>query len=115
MSRHGLLARSALAASMLAAAGPLAAQDNATPETPTSNADPQSADEGEEVIVTAQKREQNLIDVPQSISVVGGETLERQQATNFQDYLKLVPGLNLHIRETASGPVERFVPQDAQP
>ena len=96
MSRHGLLARSALAASMLAAAGPLAAQDNATPETPTSNADPQSAEEGEEVIVTAQKREQNLIDVPQSISVVGGETLERQQATNFQDYLKLVPGLNLN-------------------
>ncbi len=49
----------------------------------------------EEVVVTAQKREQTLIDIPQSISVVSGETLETQQATNFSDYLKLVPGLQL--------------------
>ena len=51
---------------------------------------------GEEIVVTAQKREQSLIDVPQSVSVVSGSTLERQQATNFQDYLKLVPGLQLN-------------------
>ncbi|MBM7404687.1 MULTISPECIES: TonB-dependent receptor [Sphingomonas] len=49
----------------------------------------------EDVVVTAQKRPQVLIDVPQSVSVVGGETLERQQAFSFQDYAKLVPGLQL--------------------
>ena len=49
----------------------------------------------EEVIVTAQKRSQALIDVPQSVSVVDGGVLERQQASTFQDYLKLVPGLQL--------------------
>ncbi len=49
----------------------------------------------EEVIVTAQKRAEALIDVPQSVSVVDGDVLERQQASNFQDYLKLVPGLQL--------------------
>ena len=49
----------------------------------------------EEVIVTAQKRSEALIDVPQSVSVVDGRSLERAQATNFQDYLKLVPGLQL--------------------
>lgn len=49
----------------------------------------------DEIVVTAQKRTQVLIDVPQSVTVVGGETLERQQATSFQDYLKLVPGLQL--------------------
>lgn len=49
----------------------------------------------DEVIVTAQKRQQVLIDVPQSVSVVDGAVLERLQATNFQDYLKLVPGLQL--------------------
>jgi len=49
----------------------------------------------EEVIVTAQKRSEALIDVPQSVSVVDGGSLERAQATNFQDYLKLVPGLQL--------------------
>lgn len=49
----------------------------------------------EEIVVTAQKRTQALIDVPQSVSVVGGAALERQQAFSFQDYAKLVPGLQL--------------------
>jgi iron complex outermembrane receptor protein len=49
----------------------------------------------EDVVVTAQKREQVLIDVPQSVTVIGGEALERQQAFSFQDYAKLVPGLQL--------------------
>ncbi|MEG3181331.1 TonB-dependent receptor [Sphingomonas sp. LT1P40] len=48
-----------------------------------------------EVVVTAQKREQALIDVPQSVSVVSQEALEKVQATNFADFLKLVPGLQL--------------------
>lgn len=50
----------------------------------------------EDIIVTAQKRDQALVDIPQSVTVVGGETLERQQASTFQDYLKLVPGLQLN-------------------
>lgn len=50
---------------------------------------------GEDIVVTAQKREQRLIDVPQSVSVVSGEALENIQATNFSDYLKLIPGLQL--------------------
>ncbi|NHK26450.1 TonB-dependent receptor [Parvularcula flava] len=47
------------------------------------------------LVVTVQKREQGLLDIPQSVSVVGGETLERLNATNFQDYIALVPGLQL--------------------
>jgi outer membrane receptor protein involved in Fe transport len=50
---------------------------------------------GNSIVVTAQKREQELIDVPQSVSVVSGATLERQQAITFQDYAKLIPGLQL--------------------
>ncbi|MCR5876178.1 TonB-dependent receptor [Phenylobacterium sp. J426] len=49
----------------------------------------------EELVVTAQKREQALIEVPQSISVVSGSDLENLQATTFSDYLKLVPGLQV--------------------
>lgn len=49
----------------------------------------------EEIIVTAQKRRQTLIDVPQSVSVVSGATLEKQQANTIQDYLKLVPGVQI--------------------
>lgn len=56
----------------------------------------------EEIVVTAQKRTEALIDVPLSITAVDGGVLERQQATNFQDYLKLVPGLQLN-QDTPGG------------
>jgi outer membrane receptor protein involved in Fe transport len=49
----------------------------------------------EEVIVTAQKREQALAEIPMSITVLDGDTLARQQADNFQDMLALVPGLSI--------------------
>jgi iron complex outermembrane receptor protein len=48
-----------------------------------------------EIVVTAQKRSQVLIDVAQSVSVVSSATLENQGATNFSDYLKNVPSLQL--------------------
>lgn len=56
---------------------------------------PDPAQQNQDIVVTAQKREQTLFEIPQSISVVGGETLERQQATSFVDYAALVPGLSL--------------------
>jgi iron complex outermembrane recepter protein len=49
----------------------------------------------DEVVVTAQKVSQSVIDVPLSISVLGASDLERAQALNIQDYVKLVPGLQL--------------------
>ena len=49
----------------------------------------------DEVVVTAQKVSQSVIDVPLSISVLGGDDLERSQSLNIQDYVKLVPGLQL--------------------
>jgi iron complex outermembrane recepter protein len=59
------------------------------------NAQDGDAGFGDEIVVTAQKRSQTLIDVPQSVSVVSGATLEQQGATNFADYLKNVPSLQL--------------------
>src|SRR3546814_14213640 len=56
-----------------------------------------------EIVVTAQKREQALIDVPQSVSAVSGATLEQQQAVTFQDFAKLVPGLQLEQSNTGEG------------
>ena len=66
--------------------------DQATPTT----AEPTAGIAGEDVVVTAQKRQQTLLDVPLSITAVSGAMLETQQATNFQDYLKLIPGLQLN-------------------
>ena len=48
-----------------------------------------------DIIVTAQWREQALIDVPQSVSVVPGRMLERQQFRSVADFQQLVPGMNV--------------------
>ena len=48
-----------------------------------------------EVIVTAQKRTQALADIPMSVSVLPGESLERAQVDNFRDLVPLVPGLSI--------------------
>jgi outer membrane receptor protein involved in Fe transport len=49
----------------------------------------------DEIIVTSQKREQALADIPMSITVLAGEALERQQADNFQDLVALIPGFSV--------------------
>jgi outer membrane receptor protein involved in Fe transport len=48
----------------------------------------------EDIIVTAQKREQALFEVPQSISVLSSAALEQRQARSIADYAALVPGLS---------------------
>jgi iron complex outermembrane receptor protein len=63
----------------------------------------EAASSDEEILVTAQKRTQALIEVPQSVTVVGGATLEEQHADSFQDYLKLVPGLQLDQSRPGQG------------
>jgi outer membrane receptor protein involved in Fe transport len=54
----------------------------------------ESASSLEEVVVTAQKREERLRDVPISISAVTGSQLQRQGASRFSDYAGYVPGLS---------------------
>lgn len=48
----------------------------------------------EEIVVTAQRREQNLQDVPISVSVFSGSELEQRNITNAVDYLALTPGVS---------------------
>ena len=82
--------------SALVAADPAFAQNADTANATAQPLPAQAQSDQNEIIVTAQKRPQVLIDVPQSLTVVTGGTLEEQHATNFQDYLKLVPGLQLN-------------------
>jgi iron complex outermembrane recepter protein len=48
----------------------------------------------EEVIVTAQKRVEDVQKVPISIEVLGGEKLEQLQVSNFEDYAKFLPSMS---------------------
>ena len=76
-----------VAALMLGAAlaAPAAAQE----------APPQDAATLDEVIVTAQRREQSLQDVPIAITAFNAETLERTAATGIQDIAAKAPGVTL--------------------
>src|ERR1041384_4227074 len=49
----------------------------------------------EEIIVTAQKREENVHDVPISMSVMSSDFLEQQSITDFRELALLVP--NAHV------------------
>ncbi len=47
-----------------------------------------------EVVVTAQKRTENMQDVPVSIQAFGTEKLEQMNVSSFDDYAKMIPSLS---------------------
>jgi outer membrane receptor protein involved in Fe transport len=55
----------------------------------------------DEIVVTATKREQNLQEVPLSISAIGAEELRRIGADTYRDYLQTVPGVYYNDRGLA--------------
>jgi iron complex outermembrane recepter protein len=75
----------------LGAAGPLLSQQGAAAEA----AGPASSDALETIVVTAEKREEKLKDVPMSITALGGGSLDNLQYRSFSDYAAMVPGLSL--------------------
>lgn len=93
-------------ATLVAASSAVAAPTEAQQQVPSAKAPATASSNGpaeEAIIVTAEKRPQLLIDVPQSVSVVSGANLEAQHATSFQDYLKLIPGLQLNQSSPGEG------------
>ena len=48
----------------------------------------------EEIIVTAQKREENLQKVPLSIQAIGSERLDELQISAFNDYVRFLPSVS---------------------
>jgi iron complex outermembrane recepter protein len=89
----------------LALASPAVAQDPAQQAAPEQTAATQNqaaaAQNNGAIIITAQKREEPILKIPQSVSVVGGDTLDRQQANSIREFANLVPGLS--ISETNPG------------
>ena len=98
-SKAGFSASVAMAA--LVWSGGAAAQE--LEENPPSTERPEA--EGRNVIVvTAQKRQETLQEVPASVSAITGETLEERGLTTFDDYAAYIPGLN---QQAAGGPGQR--------
>ena len=92
--------RSALIAGTAAAlvlSAPACAQD----ATGAPAAAAQTGTAADDIVVTAQKREQRLIDVPQSVSVIGSDLLRQTHADRLDDYLSRVP--SAAINEAQAG------------
>jgi iron complex outermembrane recepter protein len=67
---------------------------------------PQGADETDtnEIIVTANKREQNLNDVGATITAIGAEALKERKITSLEDIAGIVPGL-VYTPSTTNTPI----------
>ena len=52
----------------------------------------------DEIVVTARKREESLLDIPESVTAIGGADIERQNIKNLEDIGLLIPSLNLSPR-----------------
>lgn len=50
---------------------------------------------GNEIVVTARRRAENLLDVPQTVDVVTDQSLKELNLTKFEDVTAVVPGLAL--------------------
>src|SRR5882724_1418712 len=81
--RTGLLCAAAYLGPTLAS-GQAKAQDQS----------PAPAGQLEEIVVTSQKRTENLRAVPQSISVITGTQLQEQHVDDYADLARNVPGLS---------------------
>ena len=62
-----------------------------------------AAQELEEIVVSAQRREESLQEVPVSITAFSGETLERQHLREAKDYFKITPNVNF-TEDGGNGP-----------
>ena len=77
--------------SALGVAGPLLSQESrAVDATPAMDADALTT-----IVVTAEKREEPLKNVPMSVTALAGDSLDKLQARDFSDYAALVPGLSI--------------------
>lgn len=89
----------------LAVSGVARAQDAAPAieeAQPATAMDEQPVANGNEIIVTASKREQTLQDVPIAVSVTSGEAIERAQIRDIKDLSSLVPSLRVNQLQSSA-------------
>jgi iron complex outermembrane receptor protein len=95
----GLLATTAMAAPAFAqttdATQPTTADQPAPPAGPQGPPAAQTpVTDNDEIIVTAQKREENLQDVPISVQAIGTRKLDQLNISNFEEYTKQLPSVS---------------------
>ena len=100
--RRAVLASSAL--SMLAFTPAVSAQDAAAP------ADEASSDVGDdEIIVTARRRDERLIDVPVAITAYSGDALTKAGAIDITDVGQTTPNTTLEVSRGTNSTLSAFI------
>lgn len=59
----------------------------------------------EEIVVTAQKREESLTDIAATVNVIGGKAVDDYSVFNFNDIEQLTAGLSLNVQNARSANV----------
>jgi len=102
-TRHAWMIGTAIAA--FAAATPAAAQDNAQPPAASDAGD---VDNGE-IIVTARRRQESLLNVPIAVTAYTGEQLENQGAIDITDISATTPNVNLEVSRGSNTTLTAFI------
>ena len=102
-----------LTTTMLCTTGAAFAQDPPADPAATPPVRTAAVQDDADIVVTAQRRAENLQDVPIAITAMGTETLDELQVDEFNDYARLVPSLsfrslgpgsaNVYFRGVSSG------------
>lgn len=102
--KRNLLVTAAVLAMSAAIGHPAMAQQTppAVSSTPTPAPDDAPPAANTDIVVTAQKRDQRLLDVPLAVSTVDADLLVKQNVTTLRDYFSRVPGLQYGGPNTAS-------------
>jgi iron complex outermembrane receptor protein len=95
--RGVMLATVSMAAMLMAT--PAFAQDNPAPAAQDNQAAP-----GDEIVVTAQFREQNLQDIPLAITAVNSEMMEAKSQTNLAQLADTAPNVTFKPQGASFGP-----------
>jgi iron complex outermembrane receptor protein len=68
-----------------------------------------SAESGDEIIVTARRREENLLDVPIAVSAFSGEALELRGALDLTDIGNITPNTTLETSRGSNSTLSAFI------
>jgi iron complex outermembrane recepter protein len=74
----------------------------ANPAFAQNSEDAAAANPDDDIVVTAQKREENLQNVPISIQALGTKKLDQLNVTNFNDFSKLLPSVSFQTSQPGS-------------
>ena len=109
--RTVVAARALLLGSAALLAVPAAAQDQPVADTAATapTVDEQSASETGEIIVTARRRAESLLDVPIAVTAYSGEQLEREGAIDITDIGDTTPNVTIEVSRGTNSTLTAFI------